>query len=151
MIARCTLPIPLPPEAPAPRIDTSDRPFALPPAEICLDILVPPSTNLTRRHNPAAWGKIERWKVATDKMLMASGQYRAAKGWAARNDSGRFEIKIILSEQCRLDLDNPTKSAIDYLRRIQLIRNDDKRYLRKLTVVWGFAPSGCRILLREAA
>jgi hypothetical protein len=43
------------------------------------------------------------------------------------------------------------KAAIDYLRRVGLIHNDDKRYLRRLVVEWGDAPEGCRLILRGAA
>ena len=31
-----------------------------------------------------------------------------------------------------------------------MMDNDDKRYLRKLTVEWGAAPEGCRLVLRGA-
>ena len=117
------------------------------PTEIVLDIPTPPSVNVTRRHNSVGWAKLEQWKVAADKALMASGQYRAARRGPPL---GAFEIEITLDVTCRLDLDNPIKSAIDYLRRIELIRDDSQKYLRKLTVTWGYAPAGARIVLREA-
>lgn len=126
--------------------DVSAPPF-LPAPDIVLDVPLPPSVNRTRRIDPAAAGEVERWKKSADMLLMAAGQYRAAKKAAF----DRFEITIILNEDCRLDLDNPVKAAIDYLRRIEVIPNDDKRHLRKLTVVWGEAPEGCRLVLRGAA
>lgn len=132
-----------------PVVDTSDVPFALAP-DIVLDVPVPPSVNVTRRIDPAAARKVEEWKRAADVLLMASGQYRTAR--ARGGLPGRFELKIILCEKrCRLDADNPVKAAIDYLRRIELISDDDKRFMRRLTVEWGAAPAGCRLVLREAA
>jgi Holliday junction resolvase RusA-like endonuclease len=129
-------------------LDTSDRPFALPP-DVILDIPVPPSVNRTRRVDYAAAREVEDWKEAADMLLMASGQYRAAK---RPRPLDRFELSIILDEQkCALDPDNIIKAAVDYLRRIELIKNDDKRYFRRLTVEWGAAPEGCRLVLRGAA
>lgn len=128
-----------------PKIDFSDPPFGIPP-DVILDIPVPPSVNRTRKLDRRALGEIEAWKSDCDKSLMASGQYRVAK---KHKPEGRFELKIILCEQkCALDADNPVKAAIDYLRRIELIRNDDKRFLRRFTVEWGDAPRGCRLILR---
>lgn len=125
-----------------------DPPFAVAP-DIVLDIPVPPSVNKTRKLNKAALGEIDDWKAQADRHLMASGQFRAAKRIAIGE---RFELTIILDEQqCDLDADNPIKCAVDYLKRIELIKDDDKRYMRGLHVLWGEAPSGCRLILRGAA
>ncbi len=131
-----------------PKIDFADRPFGCPP-DVVLDIPVPPSVNVTRKVNKAALGKVDDWKVSADALVMASGQYRFAK----RNPVGeRFDLTIIFDEnRSRLELDNGIKSAIDYLRRLELIKNDDKRYMRALHIVWGKAPEGCRLVLRGAA
>ena len=129
-------------------VDVSDVPFA-PPADIVLDVPVPPSVNRTRKIDRAASRKVEAWEKAADSWLMWSGQFRKAK---ASGPVDRFELTIILSEEkCRLDCDNPIKSAIDYLRRLELIPNDDPKHMRKLTVLWGHAPEGARLILRRAA
>lgn len=129
-------------------LDTTDRPFGLPP-DIVLDVPIPPSVNRTRKIDHAAAAEVEKWKAAADVMLMASGQYRAAVRIGVPE---RFELTIVLDEaSCRLDPDNPVKAAVDYLRRIELIRNDDKRYMRALHVIWGEAPEGCRMILKGAA
>lgn len=126
----------------------ADPPFACPPDTV-LDVPVPPSVNTTRMVNYKGTRKLEMWKRAADAMLMASGQFRAAKQAGIPD---KFELTVILCEQrCRLDADNPVKAAIDYLRRVGLIHNDDKRYLRRLVVEWGDAPEGCRLILRGAA
>lgn len=130
-----------------PKIDSADRPFGCPP-DVVLDIPCPPSVNETRRVNRASLGKVNDWKMSADATIMASGQYRFAR----QNPVGeRFELTIIFSEDSRLDLDNGIKSAIDYLRRIELIKNDSKKYMRALHIVWGKAPEGCRLVLRGAA
>lgn len=128
--------------------DFTDRPFGCPP-DIVLDIPLPPSVNRTRRIDHAAAAMVETWKRAADLTLMASGQYRAAR---KAEPLERFELQIILCEKrCPLDPDNPVKAAVDYLRRIELIKNDDKRYMRRLVVEWGEAPEGCRLILKGAA
>ncbi len=129
-------------------ISFANPPFGCPP-DIVLDIPIPPSVNATRRVNKAALGKVDEWKCSADALVMASGQYRFAK----QNPVGeKFELTIIFDEgKSRLDLDNGVKAAIDYLRRIELIKNDDARYLRALHIVWGKAPEGCRLVLRGSA
>lgn len=125
-----------------------DPPFAVAP-DIILDVPVPPSVNKTRKLDKRALKAVEKWKHQADVRLMVSGQYRQAK---RQKLPVRFELTIILDEQkCRLDADNPIKAAIDYLRRLELIQNDDKRFMRGLHVLWGEAPEGCRLILRGAA
>lgn len=126
-----------------------DRPFGC-PLDTVLDIPVPPSVNKIRKLNKAALKEHEAWIVHTDKTLMGSGQYRAAK--RTRKPEAPCEIKIILCKnQCKLDPDNPVKAAIDYLRRIELIKNDTGAFVRRIVVEWGEAPKGCRIVISEAA
>lgn len=118
----------------------------VPAREITLDLPVPPSVNSTRRLNHRSLGRVEEWKRQADLMVMASGQYQAARPFAPVN---RFEIEFTLCERrCRMDADNVLKAAIDYLRRIELIRDDGPRQMRKVTVTWGDAPNGCRIVVR---
>lgn len=131
-----------------PEIDFSDPPFGIPP-DVVLDVPVPPSVNRTRKVNRAASAEVDSWKISADALLMASGQFR----FACKNPIGpKVKIGIIFCEKkCRLDLDNGIKTAIDYLRRIELIKNDNKKFVRDLHITWGHAPEGCRIVLRSAA
>ena len=41
-----------------------------------------------------------------------------------------------------------TMNTIDYLRELKLIVNDSPKHMRKLTVSWGEAPSGMRVIVR---
>jgi Holliday junction resolvase RusA-like endonuclease len=110
-----------------------------------LDIPVPPSVNRSRMINRAALSIIDTWQKRCDVLLMANGQYRAATKF-----TGPFELEITLDEQqCAADLDNIIKAAVDYLRRVELIRNDSPQYFRRLLVQWGDAPEGCRLELSK--
>lgn len=125
---------------------TIDLPFLPPPDRaIALDLPPPLSVNRTRRVNWAAKGEIGKWIVQADMLVMASGGVRKLG-----NIPGQFEIKIILDETlCRLDADNAPKILIDYCRRLKLIADDSRKYMRRLVVEWGHAPSGCRVTIRE--
>lgn len=109
-------------------------------SEVILDLPVPPSVNRSRRVN---WGKngfakVTAWHEASDRLLLA------ARFKPRRID--RFELHVTVSEKhTRSDLDNPIKSLIDYLRRIEAIVDDGPQHLRKLVVEWGDAPEGVRV------
>jgi Holliday junction resolvase RusA-like endonuclease len=60
----------------------------------------------------------------------------------------RFELTVILSPECHKDCDNILKSAVDYLRRLGLIKDDSPRYMRRVIIEWGEARYGCRLILR---
>lgn len=106
-----------------------------------LDLPAPPSVNATRRVNWAFAKKHKRW--LSDADVMALGQRPKAK------IEGPFSAHIILSEShTSIDLDNGIKCLIDYAVRCELVKDDGKKYLRKLTVEWGYAPEGARLILR---
>jgi hypothetical protein len=59
--------------------------------------------------------------------------------------SGRYQVTVTLDEKSRsADLDNGIKALLDYARRIELVRDDSPRYLRRLIVEWGEVRTGCR-------
>lgn len=121
----------------------ADAPFHCPPDTV-LDVPVPPSVNRTRSVNWAGACDVKAWQKRAGMMLMASGQYRRAQ-----KSIPRFEIKIVLCETlCRLDLDNASKHAIDFLRHLGIITNDGPKQMRRVTIEWGLAPAGCRLIVR---
>jgi len=63
----------------------------------------------------------------------------------------RFEIEIVVDESVNIDLDNNCKSLIDFLRRINLIYDDNPKCMRKLTMTWGAAPAGIKIIVTPLA
>jgi Holliday junction resolvase RusA-like endonuclease len=127
----------------------SEPPFA-PPADIVLDLPVPPSVNRTRRIDWSKRDVLRAWSNTADAYVMA------AKGRANSplrlSKVPRFELKIVLSEHhTRIDLDNSLKSLIDYLRRIEVIEDDSPKHMRRLVVEWGLAPHGCRVTVRPCS
>lgn len=81
-------------------------------------------------------------------LLMASGQFRAAKALAI---SGPYELTIILDRKlCKSDPDNIVKVWVDYLRRLGLIEDDSPKFAERTLIIWGEAPEGCRVILRPA-
>ncbi len=119
-----------------------NSPFGIPP-DIELDLPAPLSVNLTRRMNAAALPKIAAWRREAEQLFLLSK--RAIGG---RKITGRYEAIITLSEKCRLDADNGVKQLIDFVRHCDLVEDDSPKYLRKLTVRFGDAPHGARMILR---
>lgn len=114
---------------------------------IVLDLPPPLSVNRTRKINWKAKGKVEKWVVRADMMIMSRGGLRRLGKIASQ-----FEVHILLDErQCGVDADNTAKLLIDYCRRLELVVDDSKKFMRRLVVEWGEAPTGCRVTLREVA
>lgn len=113
---------------------------------IVIDIPVPPSVNKMRRWNKAAQPIIDAWVKHAHGVVTASRTYKRELAI-----DGPYELRIVLNEaMCRSDPDNVVKAGIDYLRRIELIRDDSPRYARRITIEWGEAPEGCRLILNHA-
>jgi Holliday junction resolvase RusA-like endonuclease len=123
---------------------TTDRPFA-PPIETVLRLPPPLSVNKARRYDFSFSKTMKRWKERADaEILAAGGMRRYAKM------PGPFEILIVVDANlCRIDLDNAAKGLIDYCKRLNLIIDDAPRYMRRVTLEWGHAPSGCTVTLRS--
>src|SRR5882672_6922732 len=114
-------------------IDTSDRPFALPNRELIttvIDVPVPPSVNRSRRIDWRNFKEVKAWHKSADNMMMFVPKAHR------RPIAGRYELLIQLSEETALDQDNGLKCLIDYLRRIELVTNDSKKYLRRTVIEW---------------
>lgn len=110
---------------------------------VVLDLPVPPSVNQTRRVDWATRNKFSGWNDTADRLLIAARSYRPT--------AGPVQITITMSEKhTRIDLDNGLKWLLDYLRRIAAIEDDNPKILRKITVEWGEAPEGCRVVVRPA-
>lgn len=131
-------------------VDTADRPFGLPPlVEVSIDLPFPPSVNRTRRLNGSGARLLGAWHHQSD-ILLLEARRRTGKRLPFGQIVGPFEATIVLSEaHGRADLDNGVKAILDYAKRIELIRDDGQKYLRRLVVEWGDAVEGCRLTLRE--
>jgi len=115
--------------------------------ETVLDLPVPPSVNRTRRVDWAGRADVKRWMMRADELIYA---FKQPCGPADMLE-GQFEATIILSEaHTKMDADNAIKAVIDYARRLELVKDDSPKFMRKITVEWGHAPHGCRLILRPA-
>ena len=125
-----------------------DIPFSLPrdSVELQFDIPLPPSVNQTRRIDHKGNRKYQAWKKQAGLHLIANGQYRIAR----KTHINQYELTITLNEnQCKFDLDNCAKAAIDFLVSLEIIKDDSPKYLRRLIIKWGCAPDGCRVRVRS--
>ena len=123
-----------------------DPPFMV-PIEAVLDLPPPPSVNKTRRVDWANKRVHDNWIKAADMSVMARGGMRHLARMPAQ-----FEAMLVLNEQLNdLDLDNSIKTVIDYARRLKVVIDDSKRFMRRVTIEWGDAPTGCRLTLRSIA
>lgn len=117
--------------------------------DIEVDLPYPPSTNRIWRANRAGPKRVsispeyEQWKRAADKLAIALGGVKHVKQL-----NGPFEALIILKRQ-RGDLDNRVKGVLDWAQSRNLIADD--KHCERLTVTWGEAPYGCRLILRGVA
>lgn len=123
---------------------------------IVVDLPYPPSVNKLWRSTAAISKQrvylapsYALWKTAADALLMSE------RGWTKKRLSGLFEIKIDLcnpAKHPRGDLDNRIKAVLDYLQRVEVIRND--KDCQRLVAQWvpqEGAPHGCRVTLRAHA
>jgi len=129
----------------------ADAPFHAPP-DIILDLPPPISVNETRKIDWTAHRRLGEWKRKADAFVLEAKRRKINP--LKLTKIKRFEIWITLSESLvNIDADNAPKHLIDYLRLIELIENDAKKNMRAVHVTWGFAPAGCRVVIKpcEAA
>jgi Holliday junction resolvase RusA-like endonuclease len=109
---------------------------------ITLDLPTPPSVNRTRKIDWKGEAKRRAWVAQCDKHLTVQ---RIKPHNVAI--AGRYQATISLPEDCPIDPDNGIKALLDYVRRVELVRDDSRKYLRRLVVEFGEAPEGVRVEL----
>lgn len=120
-----------------------DRPFGC-PLDVVLDVPVPPSVNRTRKIHWPGHRALEAWRKQAGLHLIANGQYRAAQ-----KGIERYELVIVFDRKlCRRDPDNPIKAASDFLKSINIIKDDSPQFAEQITIKWGEAPAGCRLIVK---
>jgi hypothetical protein len=114
--------------------------------EITLDLPVPPSVNRIRRVDWANHKKRQQFYLRADLFLTAHGPHPAP----VRLITGGYEIRIQIPETlCGIDLDNHCKAILDYLVSREIVPDDSKRFLRRLTIEWGSPVPACHITIKE--
>jgi Holliday junction resolvase RusA-like endonuclease len=126
----------------------ADPPFGCPPPVFAaLDLPMPPSAN-------------NLWRKARGRMIL-SPEYQAwkrqADGYALGQKprggfptiDGPFEAKITLDRDMhgRGDIDNRVKALGDFLQHLGIVSND--KNMQRLEVSFGYAPIGCRVVVRS--
>lgn len=106
---------------------------------IMLDLPPPPSVNKMRRYDWRNRATHKAWHDLADKHMLCQKRPEPIRG--------PYEVHIVMSPSVKLDLDNGIKCLLDFLHRIELVQGDSQKYLRRLTVEWGEAPEGCRIMV----
>lgn len=110
---------------------------------IVIDCPMPPSVNALWRYSrqrkaPIISTRYATWKRVWDSIIMATVPRPKLLG--------HFAATITLSDkQRRGDADNRAKAVLDALQRCDIIENDS--LADSITVRWGFAPEGCRVML----
>jgi hypothetical protein len=114
-------------------------------SETILDLPPPPSVNRTRRVDWTGHALVKAWRKHADGLFYE----RQAFHGRPKPVLGQFEATLILSEaDCGNDLDNSVKVSVDYARALGLITDDSPKYMRRVVIEWGHAPTGCRLILR---
>ena len=123
--------------------DTSEPAF-MPPIECVLDVPVPPSVNETRKVYWPGHRKMVEWRKQAGFHLLENGQFRNRL-----QGIGKYELTIILDEsQGRADPDNLMKASADFLKSINVILDDSRKYARRIVVEFGSAPAGVRLIVK---
>jgi hypothetical protein len=111
---------------------------------ITLDLPPPISVNDTRRVDWKGHRKAKEWMKEADKFLLVAKSRKEVRF----DRIPRYELLITLSEDhCAVEVDNSLKTMIDYLRYRDIVEDDGKANIRKLTVEWGHAPAGARVVI----
>ena len=87
---------------------------------------------------------ISEWKRKADALFLLQ-----KRRLLSEKITGPFEATITIDPASRIDLDNGIKLLIDTARAYGLVPDDSPRFLRKLTVEFGDAPEGARLLIRS--
>jgi Holliday junction resolvase RusA-like endonuclease len=117
---------------------------------VLLDLPCPPSVNVTRKLNKAGLRQLAAWQSTADKLVTYQwAQARLKKISRPRHLLNQpVEIAVRLSTKLRIDLDNSLKTLIDYLVRVEIISDDRKKFVKRITVEWcapSEAPEGVSI------
>jgi Holliday junction resolvase RusA-like endonuclease len=106
---------------------------------ITLRLPRPPSVNSSRKINWRNFKDFQEWTRKADTAVLAYKQL-----FGVNKIVGPFILKLTIEDSGRGDLDNFAKHAIDYARRLELIVDDSRKYMRMLVIRWGNV-QGCRL------
>jgi hypothetical protein len=107
--------------------------------------LPPPfSVNKSKRIDWSGHKERLRWVNQADRLVLAAGGMKSHPKVA-----GPYEVTLTIDrERTGIDLDNAVKVTLDYCVSRGLVEGDGPRFLQKLTVLWGAAPTGMLVLIK---
>ena len=105
-----------------------------------LDLPFPPSVNRSRRVDWKHHKLLTEWHRRCDQFALAQRVNCFRDG-----EPGQFGVVITLRDDIRIDPDNGIKALLDYLVRIEAVKDDSRRYMRRLVLEFGEAPEGVRV------
>ena len=103
----------------------------------------------TRRVNWSTRAAVKAWVSLADFQVL--NLPRAKRPWLCPIKDAVAVSIIIDRKRTRADLDNLVKALLDYAVRIEAIADDSPKYVRKITIEWGRAPEGVRLVLTPCA
>jgi Holliday junction resolvase RusA-like endonuclease len=115
-----------------------------------LDLPRPPSVNRFIRKLGNRTPSVRAWIAEADYQLYAArAPHRGRPTEITVMIIGAYEVEFILQRppNRKFDLDNCIKPLMDWLQRAGLIEDD--KYCERLVAVWGRAPLGVKVRLRE--
>lgn len=109
------------------------------------DLPVPPSSNnmfFNTGRGRAVTPEYKAWKMEAGQMLRRQGIVPFI---------GRAEVVIDIDDTVRGDADNRTKACLDVLVAHGVLRDDSKKYVKRVSVGWETGIGACRVTVKEAA
>jgi len=118
--------------------------------QVTLDLPPPPSVNRLRRLNKTEMRYHGVWIDKCHRMVTKQFADAKLRGMSRPSfGEARVEVLVQLNENMKLrDADNAGKAVLDYLRRIEIIKDDSKQYVRRIVFEWvkpSDAPDGVRL------
>ena len=116
--------------------DRHDWPAIEVPLPIQIDLPPPPSVNRTRKLDKAGLRRLHHWHDRSDAQVTYQWAQAKLKIRSRPYMPGQFGIRIQVNEKLKIDLDNIAKAVIDYCKRIELVTDDSKKYMRHVEIDW---------------
>lgn len=119
-------------------------------SDIVIDLPPPISVNRLRRIDWSATSGTKSWRRKADNLILEAKRRKINRlVWNPDEPIQKFEITLTFDEKERSpDLDNCCKGILDYLCTIEILKDDGPKYMRRLVVEWGDAPTGCRVIVK---
>lgn len=107
---------------------------------ITIDLPKPPSVNALYSNVPGR-GR-EKTRLYRDWIEAAGWQLLSQKPAVFE---GPVDITLVFADEGRADLDNLSKAPVDLLVKHGIIKDDSRKYVRRIVKEWSSDVEGCRV------